>query len=160
AAHIEEVAVEHFGCEQLLGAEMVGERALRRAGGRGDVAHAGAVIAGPEHFLQAGVKDGIAERGLWHGRHLIRTYVLLSSTKMDAACAPLGDTAQARWIKGLGSARGLAARDHPVAQPGADRAADEVEREHHQEEIEPIAEAAGHDPRERCRHQRGGEQRE
>jgi hypothetical protein len=68
-----EVAVEHLRSERFLGAEMVGEGPLRRARRSGDVAHAGAVIAGPEHDLEAGVEDGVFERGLWHGAY--NTYV-------------------------------------------------------------------------------------
>ncbi len=39
--------------------------------------------------------------------------------------------------------RRLAPRDHPVAQPGADGAADEVAGEHDQAEVEPVAERPG-----------------
>src|SRR3954454_21344796 len=51
------------------------------------------------------------------------------------------------------SGRRHAARDHPVAQPGADGAADEVAGEHGQAEVEPVAEAAGGHTRERARAQ-------
>jgi hypothetical protein len=87
-----EVAIEHLGSKHLLGAEMVGEGPLRCARRSGDVAHAGAVIAGLEHDLEAGVEDGVFERGLGHER-TIRTYVLKSSAVLSlrqSACQSVG----------------------------------------------------------------------
>src|SRR5581483_7194287 len=140
-----EVAIEHLGSKHLLGAEMVGEGPLRCARRSGDVAHAGAVIAGLEHDLEAGVEDGVFERGLGHER-IIRTYVLKSSAVLSlrqSACQSVGYW-NSRWIEraatGSPSGRGLAARDHPIAQPRADGAADEIAGEHHEAEVEPVAE--------------------
>src|SRR5262249_54879999 len=52
ALQVIEVPVKYFQREDLFGTKVVGERTLRGAGGRADVADAGRVIPGPEQDRQ------------------------------------------------------------------------------------------------------------
>src|SRR3954471_23506575 len=59
----------------------------------------------------------------------------------------------------LRSGRRRTARDHPAAQPRSNRTTTEIKREHDEPEVEPVAETAGHDARERSSNQRRDQSR-
>ena len=92
----------------------------------------------------------------------IRQYVRMTAPVAQVCCIPLlrphrsdrfrkGDGRSSAWA-GSALQRSVCRPmlrppvlrdDHPVAQPRSDGATAEIEREHHEAEVEPIAEAAG-----------------